>query len=491
MADEDLVRKVRQLGDIDLAVLLCLISREHCIVSTDAEYLDDLTVELQLVATRTFGLGSAVVDCTPETTLDDLITAIQLPQSPSQSKLSADLRTPSPLHARGSESYFTAHHGSGNGSGSWGPHSHMHMHAHSQQQQQHQHGSLRSPSSRSPSAAAVSPSKGSFLSTATQQHHHHRQIANIIIARNLDAAPKAVQIQYLELMRTRRIFTRTAVQACPKQFLLIAVLGSESAGQARLTKHLNDHFYISHWQDPEDGFAHMEDEEDEREGEYSDVDDDREDVDGIDRNKEDPDDDAASQASSASVVRRRGGSKTQSTPILTPAMSAGLGSGHHISTTDWAIQNKASPQTVDNNHGSPSGIMGRNPLFTETDISTLSTLSLQAHVDIEVQRYQMNIIAFLRLHRAVAPGSVPPVATTHFRTLIRSLAALHGLDFVTPELVQLAARKIYAHRIVIVPAEHERSMQWGSDLAAVKALLEDMQPEDVVEDVLGMVDAPL
>jgi hypothetical protein len=132
-----------------------------------------------------------------------------------------------------------------------------------------------------------------------------------------------------------------------------------------------------------------------------------------------------------------------------------------------------------------------NPLFTETDISTLSTLSLRAHVDIEIERYQMNIIAFLRLHRAVTPGSVPPAATTHFRTLIRSLAALHGLDFATPELVQLAARKIYAHRIVIVAPERERSMQWGSDLAAVKTLLDDVQPEDVIEDVLGMVDVPL
>ncbi|KAI1422135.1 hypothetical protein F5Y12DRAFT_645680 [Xylaria sp. FL1777] len=476
MADEDLVHKVRELGDIDLAALLCLISREHCIISTDAEYLDDLTVELQLVASRTFGLGSAVVDCTPETTLDDLVAAIQLPQSPSQSqsKLTPTPRTPSPLHARGSESYFSAHHGSG--SGSWGAHSHVHVNM-----LQHQQGSLRPLSSRSLSAAAVSPSKASFLSTATQQ----QQIANVVLARNLDSASKAVQIQCLELMRTRKIFTRTPAQACPKQFLLIAVLGSESAGQARLTKHLNDHFYISHWQDPEDGFGHMEEEEDEKEQEYPNVDDGIDDVDNIDGNREDPDDDTASQASSASVVRRTRGSKTPPTPILTP------GPGQHISITDWAIPNQGSSQTADNSHSNSSGAMGRSQVFTETEISTLSTLSLQVHVDIEVQRYQMNIIAFLRFHRAVTPGSVPPAATTHFRTLIRSLAALHGLDFVTPELVQLAARKIYAHRIVIVPAERERSMQWGSDLAAVKALLEDVQPEDVVEDVLGMVDVPL
>ncbi|KAI0534636.1 hypothetical protein GGR58DRAFT_49308 [Xylaria digitata] len=475
MADEDLAHKVRELDDIDLAALLCLISREHCIISTEPAYLDDLTLELQLVASRTFGLSSAIVDCTPSTTLDDLVTAIQLPR-PQPTPLP---RTPSPLHARGADSYFSMHNGGG------GAHPHVSSHIH-----QHQHVSLRPPSSRSPGAAASPSNKPSLPPPTTQPQQY--QIANIILARNLDAAPKAVQIQCLELMRTRRIFTRTAVQACPKQFLLVAVLGSESAGQARLTKHLNDHFYISHWQDPEDGFAHMDEEGEEDEDSI--VDADVYDPDNIDGNRDDADEDTASQASSASVVRRTRNSKGPSTPIPapTPTLPARPGSEQLISRTDWAVQNQGSPPATDTNPGNNSSSnTSRTPFFTETDISTLSTLSLQTHVDIEVQRYQMNIIAFLRLHRAVTPGSVPPAATTHFRTLIRSLAALHGLDFATPELVQLAARKIYAHRIVVVPAEHERSMQWGSDLAAVKALLEDVQPEDVVEDVLGMVDVPL
>ncbi|GAP89123.1 putative ATPase associated with various cellular activities aaa_3 protein [Rosellinia necatrix] len=456
MADEDLVRKVRELGDIDLAVLLCLTSREHCIISTDAEYLDDLTVELQLVASNTFGLNSAVVDCTPETTLDDLVAAIHLPQP----KPTPITRSPSPLHTRGAESYFSTHHGNGIG----GAHS-----------QQHQNGARRPPSSLSPGAnvAPTSPSRSSLQSTSTQQ----QQIANVILARNLNTAPMAVQIQCLELMRTRRIFTRTTVQLCPKQFLLIAVLGSESAGQARLTKHLNDYFYISHWQDPEDGFSHLDggDDDEGGEGEYNTDNNSRR----VDRGGEDArdDDDTASQASSASVVRRTRSSKTPSTPIPTPTRASAQGNS----------------QVTDNNSGGGGGSSStrRGRLFTETDISALSALGLQTHVDIEVQRYQMNIVAFLRLHRAVTPGSVPPAATTHFRALVRSLAALHGLGFATPELVRLAARKIYAHHIAVVPAERERSMQWGSDLAVVKALLEDVQPEDVIEDVLGMVDVPV
>jgi len=41
----------------------------------------------------------------------------------------------------------------------------------------------------------------------------------------------------------------------------------------------------------------------------------------------------------------------------------------------------------------------------------------------------------------------------------------------------------------IEPAR-ERSMQWGSDKAAVEGLLEGVRPEDIIEDVLEMVGVP-
>jgi hypothetical protein len=34
-------------------------------------------------------------------------------------------------------------------------------------------------------------------------------------------------------------------------------------------------------------------------------------------------------------------------------------------------------------------------------------------------------------------------------------------------------------------------MQWGSDLDAVAAALEEIGPEEVIDDVLGMVEVPL
>ena len=46
-------------------------------------------------------------------------------------------------------------------------------------------------------------------------------------------------------------------------------------------------------------------------------------------------------------------------------------------------------------------------------------------------------------------------------------------------------------RIRISAPGQERSLQWGSDRAAAEQLLEGVGPEDVIEDVLAMVAAPL
>jgi hypothetical protein len=260
-----------------------------------------------------------------------------------------------------------------------------------------------------------------------------------VIAKNLDRAPRAVQIQALELLRTRRIFTRTAVQAAPKQFLFVAVTGDGAAAtksEMGLSPHLIDLFYLAHWHDPEDGFANLNEQDEEGGGDGA-------------------DEDGASTRSSESVVK--------------------TGLGLSLARRPSAL----SRHTI-----------GGPPAFTEEELSRLAQLSRQVHLDVDVLRYQMNIIAFLRMHRAVS-GGITPTATKHFEQLMKSLAALHGLDYVTPSLVAMAAKKVYFHRIRIVTLERERSVQWGSDLAAVEAILEGIGPEEVIEDVLDMVVAPL
>jgi len=56
MADESLLEKVHNLSDLELAALLCLISREHCLISTSEDAVDELVEELQLVRRTFFSL---------------------------------------------------------------------------------------------------------------------------------------------------------------------------------------------------------------------------------------------------------------------------------------------------------------------------------------------------------------------------------------------------------------------------------------------------
>lgn len=72
-----------------------------------------------------------------------------------------------------------------------------------------------------------------------------------------------------------------------------------------------------------------------------------------------------------------------------------------------------------------------------------------------------------------------------------ALALLHGLNYASPSIVALAARKVYRHRIIITKPEDERSMQWGSSIEAVKAVLDGVTVDDIIEEVLQSVEVPL
>ena len=50
MADELLVGKIHDLSDLELAVLICLVAKEHCIIDTEPDALDELVDELELVS---------------------------------------------------------------------------------------------------------------------------------------------------------------------------------------------------------------------------------------------------------------------------------------------------------------------------------------------------------------------------------------------------------------------------------------------------------
>lgn len=557
MADEELLHKIQGLGDLDLAALLCLISREHCIIGTEPEAMDDLVAELQLVATETFNLKPTVVSLNASTTLDDFAASILLPttQTPSRSS--------SPLHVRNTsaaaqDSYFQASH-------------------------QHRSSALSpltpisNPSQAGPgSSPTPTPSNNTNVASGSYAGAGATsaaavaaggigggpQIANVVLARDLDRAPKAVQIQALELLRTRRLFTRTSVQAAPKQFLFVAVLAIPSGGQpiaGRLADHLNDFFYLAHWHDPLAGFAHLDDGAAEGDDDYYYYDDDAggkrgkgAGPGGYGNNGPTPGSpylgtekgNAAADASrdvdsDESVVHRRP-SRTHTpmnepappqTPVRGPRQSRrskgkkdkkvygrDSGDGYYY---EESIDPRRRARSTATANATPPPPPPPSPFIAEADLTTLSMASRAVTVDIDVLRYQMNLVTFLRMHRAVGLGvGVPasptsplspsalsatsssagisptggPAATRHLDTLVQGMAALHGLSYATPALVRLAMRKIYLHRLRVVrdPALEERSVQWGSDADTVaRLLLDGVGPDDIMDDVEEMVEAPV
>ena len=80
---------------------------------------------------------------------------------------------------------------------------------------------------------------------------------------------------------------------------------------------------------------------------------------------------------------------------------------------------------------------------------------------------------------------------------------LHGLDFVSPALVALAARKVYRHRLRILKPEDaawERSVMYGSRVKEVQTLLEGMWADAegngevadrILDDVIRRVEVPV
>ncbi|KAL9138407.1 MAG: hypothetical protein Q9175_000390 [Cornicularia normoerica] len=222
------------------------------------------------------------------------------------------------------------------------------------------------------------------------------------------------------------------MHAVPKTFLLVVVT---STSEPRLNHHLRDHLFLSHYHSQEDGFANLEEA------------------------SEWTDDDGASISS---VI--------------------------HRSTTQHS-QDLVLPHS-----------------FTQQEIRHLAEQSEKINLSAEIKAYQQNIISFLRLHRAVGSG-VSPRATQHLNILIkygvsttadssyadiyRHLAVIHGQKYVSPSLVALAIRKIYPHRVTILGPEAERSIQYGSDLKAVSAVLEGYDPSQVIEEVLASVDIPI
>lgn len=134
------------------------------------------------------------------------------------------------------------------------------------------------------------------------------------------------------------------------------------------------------------------------------------------------------------------------------------------------------------------------PLIAESSILTFRDLASEVVISTEIKRYMHDLTVFLRMHRAIESGCVTARSAREFEVLVKLLAVIHGMDFVTPALVRLAVYKVFSHRLRVIgkgKAERERSVGYGSDVKSVGRYLEGVEEEMVVTDVVDSVKAPL
>ena len=346
METSSILARVEELDDLELAILVSTVAEVHCIFSTAADTVKDLQEELRLTCIDLLGIHPAVVECSPDTTVDDFNEGLLVENEEDlQDAMDHDYTKARPSLMVNFEPMRQA-----------------------------------------------SPGGGRFGSVANSED---KRIADVIIATGLDAASESVQVQAFELLRSGRIFTRSAMHVAPKGLLFITVL---SKPDARLTRHLNDSFCLSHFHNSSDALPHLD------------------------------------------------------------------------------------------SHFGKLPMSGT--IFSAEDIKHLTELTAKVEMSAEIAQYLHNVVVFMRNSRYVK-GGVTATATRQLRMLAMALAPLHGLDYVPPSLITLAARKIYPHRIVLATANNEKSLLWGSDPRAIQELLDGVTVDDVIEDVLASVDTPL
>lgn len=93
----DLADIARQLSDLEVAILLSLVAREHCLIETTSHCINDLAKELALVCqcthdiviisnerqigSTTFNYSYCILDCSSATSIDDIFNDVLTPDA--------------------------------------------------------------------------------------------------------------------------------------------------------------------------------------------------------------------------------------------------------------------------------------------------------------------------------------------------------------------------------------------------------------------------
>ncbi|KAJ5558805.1 hypothetical protein N7535_009314 [Penicillium sp. DV-2018c] len=360
MNDPDLAYIAQQLSDLEVALFLCHVAREHCLIETTSYCIHDLAKELALISSITFDHSYCILECSSATSIEGIFNDVLSPEARANHPPSRPWMNTETTQSSKRSSYKSLDN-----------------------------------YSKPPTPLSQFPASN---------------VVNVVIAKNFNYVGDDIHVHMLQLMRSGELVTENGTLIAPEDFLFIPLVARDSDQlQPPLKSHLVDNLFISHFHNPESGYTYLEENDWLSDG----------------------------QLSASSVIRR---SKQKQT-------------------------NQA--------------------MVSQKAIISLREKSASVSTSAEVVRYIQDIVVFLRLSRAVARG-VSAKANIHFSRLTQLLAPLHGIDYVTPSIVALAARKVFRHRISVTAPGEDRSLQYGSNLHAVSQVLADVTSDSILDGVLAL-----
>lgn len=119
------------------------------------------------------------------------------------------------------------------------------------------------------------------------------------------------------------------------------------------------------------------------------------------------------------------------------------------------------------------------------------------NINVDIVVYIRDIVVGIRTHRLVHSG-LTSRASQDLVLVVKALSALFRREYVTPDLVSIAAEKVFSHRLLLKPeAVYDRVITESvhsdaqSDLNSLISEPAEVLPADIVMEILRVVHVPV
>jgi MoxR-like ATPase len=111
------------------------------------------------------------------------------------------------------------------------------------------------------------------------------------------------------------------------------------------------------------------------------------------------------------------------------------------------------------------------PVLSAANIESLRGQVHRVHVEENLIRYMISVVAATREHKSIYLGASPR-ASIGLLNASKAIAAMNGRDFVVPEDIIYVAPAVLRHRLVLTP---EREMEGGSADDLIKEIIQSIE----------------